>query len=413
MKKFIVSKKKLFEGYTLSAYNKSNNVLNFSPGPSQIPVDILESMKNDIYIDKPKYNYGITPFEISHRSPEFHNMLTNVNINLKKFMKIPDDFQIIWTQGGGHGQFSAVPLNLKLVLKEEKSKGNYIVTGTWSERSFKEALKFHNVYNSFEKLNMNTISLGYNNIHETLSLNKDDGYIYMCSNETVNGTEFRKDGIPYPTRKELNGAKLVIDMSSDLGMKHVDWDNLDVAFCCTSKNFGVAGANILIIRKDILNELENKHTKIPCILDWNLYNKSNSLYNTPAIFNIYLIDKLLEYYNSCGGVDYFEKKSKEKAILVYDLLDNSHLYKPVVTNVKARSNINIPFIIEDENIRSNFLEYCYNNNIVGLRTKTPFKYSDFNMIEPLRISLYNGISLEDTKSLIKVMNDFEKMLIIE
>ena len=95
------------------------------------------------------------------------------------------------------------------------------------------------------------------------------------------------------------------------------------------------------------------------------------------------------------------------------MLDNSHLYKPVVSNIKARSNINIPFTIEDLDVRSCFLEYCYNNNIVGLRTKTPFNYSDFNMIEPLRISLYNGISLEDTKSLIKVMNDFEKMLIVK
>ncbi len=413
MKKFIVSKKKLFDGYTLSAYNKSNNVLNFSPGPSQIPVDVLESMKKDIFIDKANFNYGVTPFEISHRSPEFHNMLNNVNKNLKTFMKIPDDFQIIWTQGGGHAQFSAVPLNLQIILQEDKCKGNYIVTGTWSERSYKEALKFHNVYNSFEELNRNTIPLGYNNIYENLVINNDDGYVYMCSNETVNGTEFRNDGIPYPTRKELNGAKLVVDMCSDLGMKQIDWDNLDVAFCCTSKNFGIAGANILIIRKEILKELENKNKKIPCTLDWNLYDKSNSLYNTPAIFNIYLIDKLLEYYNSCGGVEYFEKMSKEKAKLVYELLDNSHLYKPVVSNIKARSNINIPFTIEDIDVRSCFLEYCYNNNIVGLRTKTPFNYSDFNMIEPLRISLYNGISLEDTKSLIKVMNDFEKMLIVK
>ena len=393
-----------YEGYQLNAFDIKEKVYNFSPGPAPIPSQVLDSIKEDLNIS---YPYGITPFEISHRSPEFISILKNVNKNIRIFLKVPETFSIIWTQGGGHGQFSAIPLNLKYLFLEN-SKANYAVTGTWSERSFKESQKFLKSYNSFFK-NENELSLSYTGIPNKFNIDKDDKYLYLCSNETVNGIEFRNDGIPYPDRSLLKDTKLIIDMSSDMCMKDINWENLDVAFACTSKNLGVAGANITIIRKDLLEELENKNKLIPCTLDWNLYNNSNSLYNTPAIFNIYMIDKILNYYLDKGGIEYFEKISKIKSSLVYDLLDNSKLYKPVISDKKIRSNINIPFIVGDgdDETRHLFLDFCYKNNIVGLRTKTPFNYKELNIIEPLRISLYNGISVEDTEKLVKVMKQFE------
>ena len=167
---------------------------------------------------------------------------------------------------------------------------------------------------------------------------------------------------------------------------------------------------IVIIKKNLLKEL-NTEDKIPSILDWNVYDKSKSLYNTPAIFNIFLIDKILEYYLNLGGIEVLESNSITKSDLVYNFLDSSIIFKSVINNKKIRSNINIPFIINDEKkIRSLFLDYCYKNNIVGLRTKTPFSYKDYDMIEPLRISLYNGISIEDTRILINVMKTFESMI---
>ena len=218
--------------------------------------------------------------------------------------------------------------------------------------------------------------------------------------------------MPYPSRDSLNETKLIVDMSSDFGMKSVNWNDIDVAFACTSKNFGVAGANITIIRNSLLNQLKEKENTIPCTLEWSNYYETNSLYNTPAVFNIYLIEKILDYYLDYG-IDKIEEESKIKSKMVYDILDNSNLYKPVVENKLIRSNINIPFIVDDGNdeIRSKFLEYCYINNVVGLRTKTPFKYSEFDMVEPLRISLYNGISIDDTKHLINVMKEFENIYI--
>ena len=417
-KRICPSLKKLnnkYDGYALNAYLKNKKVVNFSPGPTQLPTFILDQIKNDLFSKNEKYAYGVTPLEISHRSPEFASILHNVNSDMKIFLKIPEDFEIIWTQGGGHGQFSAIPLNLNLI--NSKGKANYLVTGTWSERSFKEASKYSETYDSYSHLHKEKMSLEFNNIEELPKIDENDKYVYLCSNETVNGIEFRNDGIPYPNRKQLKNAKLIVDMSSDLGMKNVNWNDIDMAFCCTSKNFGVAGANISIIRKNLLESIKvsSEKNNIPCILDWNLYYQSNSLYNTPSIFNIYLVEKILKYYISLGGIDEIEKNTKIKSELVYKLLDNSELYEAAVKDERIRSNINIPFFIKTNNleVRSQFLDYCYQNNIVGLRTKTPFKYSDFNLVEPLRISLYNGISIEDTELLIKIMNNFEKQLIIE
>tara|TARA_Y100000992_G_scaffold300655_1_gene269756 strand:+ start:2199 stop:3455 length:1257 start_codon:yes stop_codon:yes gene_type:complete len=395
-----------FDGYSLTCFNDKYKLLNVSPGPTQIPNKVLNIVKTDIFSN---YIYGVTPFEISHRSPEFNNILENTNNKLREFMKIPEEFEILWTQAGGHGQFCSIPLNMNYL---SNNKGNYLVTGTWSNRAYIESTKFTNTYNSMEKKYENSLPLKYDNIPDNIEINDDDSYLYLCSNETVNGTEFRNDGIPYPSRKKLKDTKLIVDMSSDFGMKSINWNNIDVAFACTSKNFGISGANITIIRNNLLKNIKkyNKNN-IPCVLDWNLYHESESLYNTPAIFNIYLIEKLIDYYLEIGGIQKIEEITKHKSKIVYDILDNSKLYKPVIQNKLVRSNINIPFIVGngDNIVLSYFLNYCYNNNIVGLRTKTPFSYSDFNMIEPLRISLYNGISIEDTEHLVSVMKKFEEI----
>lgn len=400
---------KQFSGYNLSQFKKNEKITNFSPGPSQIPPLVLEEIKNNIFSQESIYPYGITPFEISHRSPEFSKILENTNNNMKKLMNISDEFSILWTQGGGNGQFSAIPLNL-LDSNINSKKGNYLVTGTWSNRAFKEASQFANVYNSYENINKSLIPLQYKDILEDPIIN-DDEYVYLCSNETVNGIEFRKDGLKYPSRKQLKGAKLIVDMSSDFCMKNIDWNNIDVAFACTSKNLGISGANITIIRKELLN---NKNKKIPSILNWDLYHNTNSGYNTPAIFNIYLIDIIVKYYIEIGGIDEIEKMSKIKSEIIYNTLDKSRLFSPIVNNKKIRSNINIPFIVGNGNneIKSQFLDYCYQNNIVGLRTMTPFKYEDFNMIEPLRISLYNGVSIQETEKFSQILNEFEHIIYI-
>tara|TARA_Y100000768_G_C23989409_1_gene691186 strand:- start:4932 stop:6260 length:1329 start_codon:yes stop_codon:yes gene_type:complete len=393
-----------YSGYSLNIFEFSKPIINFSPGPTQFPKVLLKQIKEE-FINSPN---GITPLEISHRSPEFVNILSSVNENMKKLMKIPADFKILWTHGGGHGQFSAIPMNLMPLITNNK-RANYIVSGTWSNRAYEEACKVINAYNS---LNSDILPLDHKSITmDCLNISNDDAYVYFCSNETVNGIEFKKDGIPYPDRDMLKGARSIIDMSSDFTMKNIDWTCVDVAFACTSKNLGIPGATVVIIRNDILDKVHNKNY-IPSVLNWKIYNNTNSLYNTPAVYNIYIVNKYLNYYIDKGGIDILEKESKIKSSIIYEFIDNSSLYKCLIIDKLSRSNINIPFFVGDGNsaIRSKFLHFCYMNNIVGLRTKTPFRYCDYNMIEPLRINLYNGVSIEDSLKLVDVMKQFEVLL---
>lgn len=387
--------KKTFEGYTLSKYNSSKKIFNVSPGPAPINSNVLNKIKKDLKTN----NHGITSLEISHRSPEFNLIKNEAESNIRKFMKIPDNFSLIWTQGGGHGQFSAIPLNLNNIFNNKSA--HYIVSGTWSERAEKEAKKFTNVTTTYSCNNKN--SLQFNSLPIIHNLT-NHSYVYLCSNETVNGLEYSEDRTPLPSRDILGDSKLVVDMSSDFGTKIVDWNKIDVAFACSSKNLGTAGTTLLIIRDNIINKISSKNNNIPCVLDWKLYYETNSLYNTPPIFNIYLINLVFKnYIKEYENIENIDKINKQKASLIYNCIDNHKDINISVTNKLERSYMNIPFTVDNLN---DFLYHCYTNNLIGLRTKTPFDWNKFNLQEQLRISLYNGISLEDTHKIKNIINSY-------
>tara|TARA_B100001093_G_scaffold185108_2_gene177885 strand:+ start:22102 stop:23331 length:1230 start_codon:yes stop_codon:yes gene_type:complete len=408
MKCFLPIKKKTsFDGYSIKPFNSAFKLTNVSPGPATIDPSVIQDIANELSNTD---IYGSTPLEISHRSPEFSSIFQKVNTNLKSFMKIPDCFSIIWTPAGGHGQFSAIPMNMNHIF--EKVKGCYIVTGTWSSRAYNESKKFIQSENLTQEIYQHIPQvLQYDSLPEDINIPNDADYLYLCSNETVNGLEFRKDGYSYPSRKKLGKAKLLVDMSSDFLMKEVDWEEIDMAFACTSKNMGAAGANVIVIRTELLENMKyNTNQSIPCVLDWKLYYNTKSLYNTPAVFNFYLFDKILDkYILEMKNIEHMDTYNQKKAEKLYHFLDNSEIYFPCVKDKKSRSNINIPFIVGNGNDtnRSNFLEHCFHHNLVGLRTQTPFSYHSLGLIEPLRISLYNGIKMEDVDRIIEVMDAFE------
>ena len=397
---FIPFKDTNYTGYSIKSYDNNCSLINFSPGPASIPEGVLNELQKDLFTNT-NYVYGNTPLEMSHRSPEFSEILNNVNTKIRNLMNIPYDFNIIWTQGGGHGQFSAIPLNMRSI--QNFKKGGYLVNGTWSSRAYNESKKFINSINILEDFYEEKNVIEYNTQPLNIFIPHELDYVYLCSNETVNGLEYKE----FITRSQLKGAKLIVDMSSDFLMKQVNWDVVDVAFSCTSKNMGISGANILIIRKDLLNQLNGND--IPCVLDWKLYSDTSSLYNTPAIFNIYLLENIIDdYIMRMGSIQEIHNYSNEKSKLFYNFLDHNEFFDAVVSDESCRSIVNIPFIVGDGNeiIMSKFLHYCYLHNIVGLRTQTPFSYKSLDLVEPLRVSLYNGISIEDVKYLIKVMRMF-------
>ena len=404
---------KQFNGYTLQAFNKSRLLINVSPGPGQLPQRVIKSIGNELNGTTNNFQYGNTPLEMSHRSPEFKNMLKSVNNSVRKFMKIPDNYEILWTPGGGHGQFSSIPLNMRNLVKNKKVY--YAVNGTWSNRAYQESKQFINSENIFKESYSSKLNvLEYNTIPKiSKNMCKDESYLYLCSNETVNGIEYNEGSHSYPTRDITNNSKLIVDMSSDFLMKKVNWEKIDVAFASSSKNMGTSGTNIVIIKKSILDELKHIHIKqeIPGILNWQNYYETKSLYNTIPVFNIYLLDKIMNYYNGFGDIDYFHNETLKKGKVVYSFLDKSVLFKSVVKDTNIRSNINIPFIVNNGCIetRNKFLHFCCLNNVVGLRTKTPFSYKSLNLLEPLRLNLYNGVTYEQTKSIINHMNKFEQL----
>jgi phosphoserine aminotransferase len=391
-----------FSGYSISTYDKKRSLINVSPGPAMINKKTIKNVSDDLN-EKNKFFFGNTPLEMSHRSPEFLKIITNLNLKLRHFMEIPDDFHIIWTQGGGHGQFSSIPLHfLNYNLY-------YGVSGTWSERAYIEACQISKRENIMNNFYNNSFSLLYDDLPSRLNIPKDADFLYLCSNETVNGTEFRENGIQIPERNQLNKTKLIMDMSSDFMMKKINWNNLDMVFACSSKNMGVAGANVVILRKDLLDYIKNINHYIPSILDWKLYINTNSLYNTPAIFNLYLFDYIInDYIKKYKTIEQLSNYNQNKAELLYNFFDTNNNFNLNVKNKLARSNINIPFIVENGNkdVHSDFLKHCYENNLVGLRTLTPFNYEKNNIIEPLRISLYNGVSINQTKKIIKILKSF-------
>jgi phosphoserine aminotransferase len=233
-------------------------------------------------------------------------------------------------------------------------------------------------------------------------------FVYLCSNETVQGLEFRdfedKD-IALPTREELGGVPLIVDMGSDVLSKRIAWENVDIAFACTPKNFGLSGTTIVMIRKNLL-DVERKYDNfIPTFMRWKTLYDSDCMYNTIPTFNIYVCKKVLEWMVQVGGVEEMERRAIIKSQLIYDAIDNSDgFYKAGVPKEnKTRSRMNIPLTLKDSKLDDQFLLEGFKRNLVGMKTKTPFGPGD------IRISLYNAIDIEDAQKLADYLKEFAAM----
>ncbi len=391
-----------YNGFSLIPNNDNIRVLNFSPGPTSLPTEVMTEFKND-FVNK--WKLGASPLEISHRSPEFLETKISCEKLFREILEIPDNYELIWTHGGGHGQFSAVPINL---TNDFNDKPNYIVTGTWSNRSFNEAKKFCSPNKSCQEEDISDINkIDSEFLSKSLNESKNSSYVYVCSNETINGLEFREDGIPIPSKDLTKGRIMIVDMSSDILSKKVNWDNIDVAFACAPKNFGFAGSTVTIIKKDLL-DIESRDN-IPSLLDWKLIRNSESFWNTLPVFNIYITERILRFYKKIGGIQVLENQNTIKSNIIYNILDDDNIYEPVVSKGRSeRSRMNIPFYIKNKDVMELFVHNAFKNNIVGLKTKTPF--TDPNKPEQLRISLYNSVTIEDTQYLASFMINFDKYI---
>lgn len=358
--------------------------MNFSPGPAQLPPAVLREIQAELL----DVGTGTSVMCLSHRSPEFGAIFDSALAVLRRVLKLPDTHVLLFTHGGGHGQFAAVPLNLCPAGKE--SRADYIISGTWSRRAAAEASKYVTVRTAAEGDGTRLPR------REEWDLDPQASYRYLCSNETVDGLEFTSlpafdDDVP-----------LVVDMSSDIASKPLEWSRVGVAFACAPKNIGHAGLTVVALRRSLLDGVGS--TSCPGVLDWRINVESGGMWNTPPTFNIYSTGKVLSWIEEHGGVEEMEAQAIKKARALYSLIDASDGFYDTPCTVSAdRSRMNVPFNVcgGDCEATDAFLCGAFVRNMVGFRTNTPFGHGRW-----LRASLYIATTVEQVEELVAFMTLF-------
>lgn len=361
----------------------AKRVINFSPGPAKLPETVLAQAQKELLDHQ---DAGISVMEMSHRSAEFSRILNNAEKSLRDLVHIPDNYKIVFLQGGGSGQFSAIPLNL-MALKPGHS-ADYIVTGSWSAKAAQEAEKYGTVNLVVPKKKK------YTSIEDqsTWKLNPEASYVYYCANETIHGVEF--NFVP-----QTNGVPLVCDMSSNFLSRTIDVTKFGLIFAGAQKNIGCAGVTVVIIREDLIGFAMKV---CPVIFDYQVQVGNNSLYNTPPTYSIYIMGLVFSWIQEQGGVEQMEQNAIQKSGLVYDVVDKSEGFYNCPLEKDCRSRMNIPVRIGtaegDETLEKLFVKESTERGFLQLK--------GHRSVGGIRVSLYNAVTVDETRQLVAFMTEF-------
>lgn len=355
----------------------SDRVYNFSPGPATLPVEVLQQASKDVLNFK---ETGIGLIEMSHRSKEFMAVAENSEALLRELMEIPDNYKVLFLQGGASSQFFMIPMNL---LGEGK-KATYLNTGTWSKKAIKEAKIFGDIdvaYSSEEQT--------FNRVPEQgeYSVAADSEYLYFVSNNTIYGTQFST----FPKTETV----LISDMSSDILSRKIDVSQFGIIFAGAQKNMGPAGVTIVIIRDDLL---EKTPDNTPTMLTYKTHADKGSMFNTPPCFPIYCVGEVLKWLKKLGGIEAIEAINIEKAGLIYDCIDHSDYYRGHAEKA-SRSLMNIAFNLPTAELEVQFIAEATAMGLNGLK--------GHRSIGGCRASIYNAFPREGVVKLVAFMKDFE------
>ncbi|CAB4419174.1 unnamed protein product [Rhizophagus irregularis] len=346
-------------------------VYNFGAGPSALPLSVLEKAQREFLNYE---NTGMSVMEISHRSKTFENLLNKTKHDFKTLLQVPDNYEILFMQGGGCTQFSAVIYNLLAAKRQqipEEEEFNppldYFVTGSWSAKAADEAKRLYNNVNIVIDVKKSKGSFGSIPPKEEWKLSGSKAaFVYYCDNETINGVEF-------PFIPDIDpSVPLVCDMSSNILSRKFDVSKFGVIYAGAQKNIGPAGVTVVIVRNDLLtnpksvNDKDNGVTVIPTMLSYKVFVDNNSLYNTPPMFSIYISGLVFEWSLQLGGVEAIEEINKEKSKKIYDLIDKSKIYRSFVDK-PVRSRMNAPFRIVPEELEKEFLAGAEELRMVQLK----------------------------------------------
>ena len=351
-------------------------VYNFAAGPSTLPLPVLEQAQKEL-LDFNGTGMSIT--EMSHRSKPFMAVNEEANALLRELMNIPDDYSVLFVQGGASQQFAAVPLNLM-----KNGKADYIITGNFAQKAFEEGQKYGDVFAAASSKEAN-----YTYIPDMNQVKFRDGidYVHFTYNNTIFGSRF--------TQLPKTDATLVTDMSSCILSEEVDVSKFGLIYAGAQKNIAPAGVTIVIVKKELLGQ----HMPItPTMLRYDIQDKNDSLYNTPPCFSIYMSLLVFRWLKSLGGVSAIQKINQEKAKMLYDFIDNSSLYTNKVA-VKDRSIMNVPFVTGSEELDAKFVKEATANGLVSLK--------GHRVTGGMRASIYNAMPVEGVKALIDFMKKFE------
>lgn len=351
-------------------------VFNFAAGPSTLPLPVLEEAKKDLtdYLGT-----GMSIMEMSHRGKPFMAVNAEANALLRELMNIPDDYSVLFVQGGASQQFAAVPLNLAV-----NRKADYIVTGNFAKKAYEEGLKYGDM-----AIAASSEDAKYTYIPDVKNIKFRDGidYVHFTHNNTIFGSRFTE--IP-----ETN-ATLVTDMSSSILSEVVDVKKFGLIYAGAQKNIAPAGLTIVIVRRDLLGK---QLKECPTMLRYDIQDKNDSLYNTPPCWPIYMAMLVFRHLKALGGVPAMQKINEEKAAMLYDFIDNSSFYTNSV-NKKDRSLMNVPFVSPSVDLDAKFVKEATENGLVSLK--------GHRLVGGMRASIYNAMPIEGVKKLIEFMKKFE------
>jgi len=358
-----------------------NRVHNFNPGPAALPLPVLKEIKENFL------NFsgsGMSIVEISHRSPLFDEVLNDAVNRTKRLLGLDENYHVLFIQGGASLQFCMIPMNLALPGRPL----NLINTGTWSTKAIKEAQiqgKDVRVIASSEDKDFTYLPSDY-------TVDKQASYLHFTSNNTIKGTQWQQ----FPNGE---GIPLISDMSSDFMSRPIDAKPFGLVYAGAQKNIGPSGIAMVIIREDMLQRVPDT---LPTMLKYTTYKDNRSLFNTPPTFAIYVIDLVLKWLEeTIGGLKEIDRVNKQKASLIYDVIDNSDVYYGTA-EVNSRSLMNVTFRLPDKKTEERFLAEATQNGLVGLK--------GHKSVGGCRASLYNAITIDSVTKLVTFMREFEEKL---
>ena len=356
-----------------------SRVYNFSAGPAVLPESVLKEAADEMFDYK---GTGMSVMEMSHRSKAYEEIINAAEADLRELMNIPDNYKVLFLQGGASQQFAMIPMNLM-----KNKVADFIVTGQWAKKAYQEAAKYgkaNKIASSEDK------TFSYIPDCSDLPISEDADYVYICENNTIYGTKFKE----LPNTK---GKDLVADVSSCFLSEPVDVSKYALIYGGVQKNIGPAGVVIVIIREDLITDDVPDFT--PTMLKYKTHADADSLYNTPPAYGIYICGKVFKWLKEMGGLEKMKELNEKKATILYDFLDQSKLFKGTVEK-KDRSLMNVPFVTGDADLDAKFVKEAKAAGLENLK--------GHRSVGGMRASIYNAMPMEGVEALVAFMKKFEE-----